>query len=235
MVDIMAKQEKDNWQVDQDFPIGPQLYRILRERIIRNDLPPGTRISEAEIALSYSVSRQPVREAFILLSKNGLLEVRPQRGSLVSKISPNEVKDARFVREAIEADIVKILAKKGDKKLVKELYRQLKAQYRVSHDNLVLFMKLDEKFHRTLAEAAGKTHAWGVVENTRSQMDRVRFLSLVQFPFEKVILQHNAIIEAIEATDIVLAEKNIRIHLQEILKDLPDVINEHPSSFVPTE
>src|SRR5690606_41130352 len=66
------------WTLDQSAPLGPQLYRILRQRIISVDLAPGSRLSEAEIAATYELSRQPVREAFIKLAEEGLLEVRPQ-------------------------------------------------------------------------------------------------------------------------------------------------------------
>jgi len=66
------------WQLDQSDRVGPQLVRILRMQIIRGLLAPGTRMSESETAALFSVSRQPVREAFIKLAEEGLLEVRPQ-------------------------------------------------------------------------------------------------------------------------------------------------------------
>ncbi|RVI35555.1 GntR family transcriptional regulator, partial [Sinorhizobium meliloti] len=90
--------------------VGPQVYRILREQIIQAELAPGARISEAEIARSLSISRQPVREAFIKLAEEGLVQVLPQRGTYVTRISTASVMDVRFVREAIEADIVRQVA-----------------------------------------------------------------------------------------------------------------------------
>src|SRR5690606_41732276 len=102
----MLDLKQQDWTVDQSASLTPQLYRILRERIISADLIPGSRISESEIARSYSLSRQPVREAFIKLAEDGLVEIRPQRGTLVRKITPEAVMDARFVREAIETDLV---------------------------------------------------------------------------------------------------------------------------------
>jgi DNA-binding GntR family transcriptional regulator len=102
-----------------------QLYATLRAAIIDNALSPGARISEADVAQQYGVSRQPVREAFIKLANEGLLEVRPQRGTFVAKISLQAVMDARFVREAVEADIVKLLAQSPDQTLITELRAQL--------------------------------------------------------------------------------------------------------------
>ncbi|MEZ5535876.1 MAG: GntR family transcriptional regulator [Thiolinea sp.] len=220
-------------EMEAGLPVGSQLFHILRERIIRNDLSPGTRISETEIANAYSVSRQPVREAFIKLAEAGLLDIRPQRGSFISKISVKGVIDARFVREAIEADIVKLLAEARDSGLISELNRQLTEQRKVRPEDYTAFMELDEQFHRTLAEAADKTYAWNVVEATRAQMDRVRYLSLVQFPMARIVDQHAAIVEAIAHADVQQAEENIRHHLREIITDLPGIAGQCPEFFEP--
>ncbi len=101
----------DDWKLDPLQAVSPQLRLRLRSRIIRNDLKPMTRLSEPELATEYGVSRQPVREAFITLANEGLLEIRPQRGTRVKLIDFETVLDGRFVREAVEADIVKKIAK----------------------------------------------------------------------------------------------------------------------------
>ena len=121
-----------NWAVEHSEPVGPQVYRSLRERIIRGELEPGGLISEAEIARVFSISRQPVREAFIKLAEEGLVEIRPQRGTLVRKINIASVMDARFVREAVEADIVKIVAERRDPRVVASLRKQIEAQREVA-------------------------------------------------------------------------------------------------------
>ena len=66
---------------DPDLPAAAQMHALLRRRIVTGDLRPGMRLSEQDIADQYDLSRQPVREAFIRLAAEGLLEVRPQRGS----------------------------------------------------------------------------------------------------------------------------------------------------------
>jgi DNA-binding GntR family transcriptional regulator len=226
----MNPRVEKRWKIDEGLPVGPQLYRILRERIIRNDLSPGNRLSEAEFAVAYAVSRQPVREAFIKLAEVGLVDVRPQRGTYVRKISRDAVMDARFVREAIEADIVRCLAAEADSELVAELREQLEAQRKVIRDP-ERFMKSDERFHRTLAVGAGKSYAWSVVEGLKAQMDRVRFLSLIHFPTAKLVAQHTAIVDAIEAGSEPRAEIALRAHLREILNDLPAITLEKPEFF----
>lgn len=217
--------------VDLAMPVGPQLYRLLHQRIIRNELAPGARVSESEIAAQYGLSRQPVREAFIKLAEDGLVEVRPQRGTYVRKISIVSVMDARFVREAIEADVVRLVARASDAALVRELRRQIDAQREVAGSDPRAFVPLDDRFHRTLAEAAGKPFGWRVIEGMKSQMDRVRQLSTLQFPMERLISQHSAIADAIAEGDADRAETAMRTHLREILKDLPVIRQNLPEFF----
>lgn len=218
-------------ELDPAQPIAPQLYRILRERVISGDLRPGHKISEAEIALRYAVSRQPVREAFIKLAEEGLMAIRPQRGTIVSKIAWAAVHDARFLREAVESDIVRLLAARADPVLVAELRRQLAAQREVASTRPADFIHLDETFHRTLAEGAGKGGAWRVIQGLKAQMDRVRHIALGTFPLTRLLAQHVAIVDRIEAGDVTGAEGAIRIHLREVLRDLPEILRSHPELF----
>lgn len=208
-----------------------QLYATLRGAIIDNDLSPGTRISETEIAQHYGVSRQPAREAFIKLANEGLLEIRPQRGTFVAKISLPAVMDARFVREAVEADIVKLLAQAPEPALVADLRSHLVRQRDIIGGSARDFMEADEAFHHTLAAGAGKENAWRVIVEMKAQMDRVRFLSSVHFSVARLVDQHTQLVEAIAAGDGARAEQAIRSHLRGILQDLPVIEQEHPEYF----
>ncbi len=79
----------------------------LREAIFAGQLVPGTPLSEKEVSDMFQVSRQPVREAFIKLVEAGVLQVLPQRGTFVKRISPRKVREGRFIREAIETAVVR--------------------------------------------------------------------------------------------------------------------------------
>jgi DNA-binding GntR family transcriptional regulator len=227
----MTADAKSDWSLDPAVPITRQIARILRERIIQNDLKPGDRLSESEVARGYDVSRQPVREAFIRLADQGLLAVLPQRGTVVCRIGYGAVLDARFLREAIEADIVKILAADPDAALIRELRAQLACQAEVEKGTSQDFIGHDDLFHRTLAEAAGKGGAWKQIDGLKSQMDRVRFLSLSHFPLAKLIAQHGAIVDAIEQGAVPRANAAIRRHLREVLADLPEIVAANAAHF----
>lgn len=211
--------------LDPRGSVSQQLVQILRARIIENQMVPGERVSEAELSLQFGVSRQPVREAFIKLAEEGLVQVRPQRGTFVCKISLRAVEDARFIREAIEGDLVRILAANPDPALLRDLRHQLDAQIRLCQSmtppqERAEFLRMDDLFHRTLAEAAGRKHLWQNMDGVKSQMDRVRYLTTQSLDIERLVAQHAAVVDGIEAKDPSRAEAAMRLHLRTILQDL---------------
>ena len=215
----------NNDQIDLRGSVGRQLVQILRERIIENRMKPGERVSEAELSVQFGVSRQPVREAFIKLAEEGLVQVRPQRGTYVCKISLRAVEDARFIREAIEGDLMRILAVDPDRALLRELRHQLDAQINLcqvgsTQPKRTEFLRLDDLFHRTLAEAAGRQHLWQIMDGVKSQMDRVRYLTTQNLDIKHLVAQHAAVVDGLEAKDPVRAEAAMRRHLRTILQDL---------------
>lgn len=212
-----------------DRTAQPQAAGALRQAILTGTLPPGTRLSEQEIADAIGTSRQPVREAFLRLSGEGLLDIRPQRGTFVSKIDALEVLDARFVREAVEADLIRLACHNATREDI-NLLRGFVAD-QATAPNPANFMALDEAFHRAIAQIAGKARAWDHLQKLKSQMDRVRFLQLQAFPIPTLIAQHGHMVDAIAARNPDQAEAEIRTHLRLIEADLPGIQAAHPDYF----
>lgn len=213
-------------------PVAPRLYRLLRERVVRGDLLPGIRLSEVEMAGEYAVSRQPVREAFIKLAEEGLVEIRPQRGTFVSRIHVPAAMSARFVREAVEADIVRILADHADATFIGRLRAHLtEQQAAVESGDPQRFLVLDEAFHRMLATKAGHAASWDVLQPLKTQMDRVRHLSAHAFPLRELLAQHGEVVEAIASGSVTGADRAMRGHLRKIIDDLPQIIAAQPAFF----
>ena len=221
--------------INLDAPIAAQVLGALRDAIIRSDLPPGTALSEAEVARRLGVSRQPVREAFIKLNEAGLLSIRPQRGTVVQRISVSGVFDARFVREAVEVAVAREAAAARPRGLDTELAGLIAAQERAAGvGDAPEFLRLDEAFHRAIAEAIGRGFAWTTLETLKAQMDRVRFLSMEgATPLPDLIRQHRAIAEGIAVGEPDRAEAAMRTHLREILASLPRIAETRPDYFVP--
>ena len=216
-----------------DGPIGKQIYEGLRQAIITGLLPPGTALSEKDGSEMFGVSRQPVREAFIKLVEAGLLQVVPQRGSLVRKISQRQVEQGRFIREAVEAAVVRLAAERIGDDYLQALDRNLEAQREAArrHDH-ARFLALDEAFHHLIIEAIDCLPAWSTIENMKAQMDRVRYLSLPEVsPLEMLIDQHAEILAGLWAHDPDAAEAAMRRHLREILSSLGPIAQRRPELF----
>ncbi|UYF98677.1 MULTISPECIES: GntR family transcriptional regulator [unclassified Halomonas] len=223
------------WQeTSETESVRQRLYQVLRQSIIQMVLAPGKALSEKEVADAFSVSRQPVREAFIRLSESGLVEVRPQRGTFVVKISQRAVLEARFVREAVEVAVVRQASAKGLAASVIDELNELIARQRrcIQPHDATRFYQLDERFHKTLSLAVGQNAAWKVIEEVRVQLDRVRYLSVPDTtPIARLVEQHVDIVSAIEERDVTLAEQAMRRHLREILVSLPDLVHRFPEMF----
>ncbi|KGJ06521.1 GntR family transcriptional regulator [Paracoccus halophilus] len=219
-----------------DFTIStaPQVYDWLRDVILRCELPPGARLSEIEIGKRIGVSRQPVREAFIRLASDGLAEIRPQRGTYISAISVSAVLSARLIREAVESDLVRMIAADADAALIARLDHELDRQREaVARGDTDGFVRLDDDFHYAIAQAAGQETVWGVLEGLKSQMNRLRYITVRAFDAQKLIDQHAAIVEGLRARDPGRAEQAMRLHLREVLNDLPELSRSHPEFFKP--
>lgn len=223
------------WQeTPETDSVRQRLYYVLRQSIIQMVLTPGQALSEKEVAETFSVSRQPVREAFIRLSEAGLVDVRPQRGTYVVKISQRAVLEARFVREAVEVAVVRQATAKGlTPEVTSELHDLLERQRRcIEPHDYVRFYRLDEIFHKTLSLGVQQQAAWKVIEEVRAQLDRVRYLSVPDStPIARLIDQHADILAAIESRDVALAEQAMRRHLREIFISLPDLVQRFPDIF----
>src|SRR6478736_729285 len=93
---------------------GLAAYAALRDAIIATELEPGRQISENESADKLGVSRTPVREALARLRDDQLVQIVPQLGTFVSRISVAGVDDAQFLREALECSAVRLAAERAE-------------------------------------------------------------------------------------------------------------------------
>ena len=209
-----------------------QVFAALYAAVISLRLAPGRKLSEADIARQLGVSRQPVRDAFFRLSKLGFLQIRPQRGTLVTKISARAVFDAAFVRTALEAECVRLAAERltpGDLAMLRDhLARQGRA---LDAGDPQAFHALDDSFHLALCTIAGHRHVWELILEQKAHMDRVRFLTLSADRQREVLADHTALVEAIAARSPGAADAELRRHLGTIHADLPKIRAAHPGVF----
>jgi GntR family transcriptional regulator, rspAB operon transcriptional repressor len=205
----------------------------VRRAIIEMELAPGVRLSEQELAERYAVSRQPVREAMISLANDNLVDVRPQRGTFVSHLSLERMRESRLLREAIEVMIVRQACQRFDRSLDPAIEASLGIQrIRAEADDRAGFQAADEDFHALLARGAGFPHAWETIRDLKQPTDRVCKLTLASpAVMLDLVEQHRRIFDAVRRQASSDAARLMRRHLTEILRSLPDIKRRFPEWF----
>jgi DNA-binding GntR family transcriptional regulator len=212
---------------------GPYLYAALRDLIVRAELAPGERLSETELGDRLGVSRTPVREALGRLRDDRLVEVRPQIGTFVSRISPQAVSDAQFIREALECTAVRVSAELADEESMAQIEENLRAQERaVARTDIDSWQLLDDTFHRSLCDLSGHPAVWPVNERAKSHLNRLRRLSLTMPDYLATMVDaHRAVSDAVAIHDPDAAEVALREHLRAVLREVPKIREQHPDYF----
>jgi DNA-binding GntR family transcriptional regulator len=174
-----------------------------------------------------------VREALARLRDDQLVQIVPQLGTFVSRISVAGVDDAQFLREALECSAVRLAAERADRADVAEL-GVLIARQESARDtaNADAFYVLDDQLHSTLCELSGRPIAWTIVSRANAHLNRVRRLSLAEPRYiAEMIEEHKAVVDAVGRGEPDAAEDALRHHLRMVLSALPGIRNDHPDYF----
>jgi DNA-binding GntR family transcriptional regulator len=209
------------------------VFDHLRNEIVSNALPPGSRLSEVDIASRFGVSRQPVRDAFSRLANYDLLLIRPQKPTEVRKFSLAKVAQARFVRLAVELEVVRTACADWDDQRTKTMEENLALQ-RVAVDtgDISRFHELDYNFHKQICELSGNAMMFETIQFYKGKIDRLCMLSLDEPSEASDLLQdHRDLVDAIQAGKTTTAEKVIRHHLSRLDGTIQQIREEHADFF----
>ncbi|MGO4915143.1 GntR family transcriptional regulator [Pseudogemmobacter sp. W21_MBD1_M6] len=212
--------------------VSDQVFDALHSQVLSLELPPGSKLSEADVAKQMGVSRQPVRDAFYRLSKLGFLLIQPQRATTVSQISARDVMRARFVRTSIEIETVR----KGCEVLTEADHAALDAlldqqQAAVDAGDKSAFHLLDDQFHKEICDRTGLSFVWDIIRENKAHTDRVRFMSL-SFASQTALDDHKAILNAMKMRDVETATRSMREHLSRIEGIIDRLRSENHSWFL---
>ena len=180
-----------------------KVYRQVAQWIIDGTMVPGEKLNEGEIAAYFSVSRTPVHEALMLLAEHHFVEIRPSRGSFVSRLS---LEEADAVYEAISAlnGVLSGLAcgKRTEEDLagLEALNRQMEEALQAGDSEEVL--RLDDAFHLRLAEIAGNPYLVKYLRQLQMHITRFEHIFIRDEKDRQHSAQdHQAIIDAVAAGD----------------------------------
>ncbi|MDR1108805.1 MAG: GntR family transcriptional regulator [Spirochaetaceae bacterium] len=210
------------------------VYIALRKSIINLNLAPGTAISEKEISLRYQVSRTPVREAFIHLSKEGLVKVIPQRETLVSQIDFERVEQELFLRASLEMAVLKPFIDRCRPNHISDLEKIVESQISAFDRNeYINFVNFDDLFHRAFFDVAGHQLGWEVLDSMCGHYHRVRLLSIwLNGIGENIVGQHKEILTAIKKQDLDGVRDKLNHHLHKLHTEEKLLKEKFPDYFV---
>ena len=191
-------------------------YEQLRDRIIMYALPPKTQLSDYKLAEELSMSRAPVREAILLLERDGLVMLDENGKKIVAQITLADVIDILHVRAALESEALSLIAEKGwlkapDEKKLRSIHAKMlqaaeKGQVRDCY-------RFDDSFHHTFVAFAGSVRISETLERMRLQMQRARWLNAANPERQsKACAEHEAILSAILKKDLNGSIRALRTH-----------------------
>src|SRR6188472_943221 len=217
-------------RLDRARQAAPQVFERLRNAILALVLPPGSPLSRAALAAQFGVSSTPIRDALMRLEEEGLVDVFPQHATVVSRIDVRLAQQAHFLRQALELEIVRLLAGSRDEALGAELTRTIARQQQFAKaGDFEQFIAADNDFHALLFAAADKQDLWALVRSRSGHIDRLRRLHLPSpGKAQDIVRHHRLIARAIGAGEPEEAQRHLRTHLSGTLSYLDTIRGRYP-------
>jgi DNA-binding GntR family transcriptional regulator len=209
------------------------IFDHLFDEISSLRLLPGTKISEADVASRFGVSRQPVRDAFSRLENLDLVLIRRQKATEIRRFSLPAIAKSRFIRAAVEAEVLRRAAQEctaADRILLDTCLEKQAVAVKARDYNL--FGKLDYEFHRTICEIAKVPIAFEVISTEKAKVDRLCLLSLSKEErMPQLLLDHQKIAAMIVSGDANGAAEAGQEHLSRLDSTIESIRKQNRNYF----
>lgn len=198
--------------VDSKRPPTPRIQRRslqeevsdrLREMIVEGELEPGTRISEKDLCARFGISRTPLRESLKVLAREDLIELQPNRGARVARVTPAEVEERFEVVAGLErlaGELAVERASDREIRRVRDLHERMVECYKRGdrHNYFVL----NEDIHNAIIELAGNPVLAAVHEGLMAKIRRPRYIGILsQERWGEALAEHEQMLEHLERRD----------------------------------
>lgn len=193
-----------------------EVAELLRQRIFKRELEPGSWIDELRIAEEYGISRTPLREALKVLAAEGLVTMKVRRGAYVTEVSSNDLADVYHLLSLLESDAAGVVAAKATPAQLAELqalHAELEAAALPGTANTEAFFAVNERFHMRLLEIASNRWRDQMVADLRKVMKLNRHNSLLKTGrMGESLAEHRAVMAALVARDAEGTAQRMREH-----------------------
>ena len=209
------------------------VFERLYADILALTILPGAKISEADVARQYGVSRQPVRDAFRRLHNLDLIEIRPQRATIISRFSRPEIENTRFIRLAVELEVLDRACEIWDQTRAESLAKNLAAQANaLAAEDLSRFHTLDYGFHECICALTGLPMAFETINSCKRKIDRLCLLSLSDYEnVADILADHRAIADALDRRCAADARELIRHHISRLDATIAEIHQKNAAFF----
>jgi len=193
-------------------------YQVIKLEIIGGNLKPGLFLAEEKLSESMHISRGPIREALNRLEKEGFVTIIPRRGTMVSNITAQEVKDISKIRELLEPFAAKESLSRISRSKLKEIKKDfIKLISKPENkENKSIFFLLDKDFHKLLNEECRNKKLIDILDNFEDHTNWFINLFIKNYSFKESIKDHLYIIEAIEKNEEDLVATTLIRHLERV-------------------
>ena len=218
---------------DYSGTLAQRVHACLKAAILDLSFRPGEILRKGDICDRLGVSRSPVSEAMARLATEGLVDVVPQAGSFVARLSMPEIREGAFLREALELAAVEQVATTLTEDQAARLRRNLRLQELCLADgDMSAFHAADAGMHAMILSFTGHRRLATMSETAWVHVDRARRLLLPQpGRMADTITEHRAIVEALAAGDPEAARTATRHHLRQLLGLIEPVAAARPDLF----
>ena len=205
--------------------IRDDVYDRIRAEILACVLKPGSLVQENDLALRYSVSKSPVRDAFLRLQEQGLVEVLPRKGYRIKPISVADAAEMYEMRAILERSCITRAIDHASDETLQGLDRFRKSG---KTPDLPSWIAYNRAFHVAVVDAAGNARLARAAREIIEEFDRLTYVSIARFDtggLAALVGEHVALIDALQARDKRAALVTARSHVEDARDRLLDSLS----------
>ncbi len=225
--------------IERDFRperLSDQVAAFLRSRIHRGDYRPGQRLLELDLCDELGVSRAPLREAFLKLEREGVVEVRPHRGASVTQFTESDLQEITQLRAVLEGLAARLAAERRDHESIERMRSALTEMHVAAEqaDGIAAAIAHIE-FHRSIARASGMERLVGFLDQLAVQSLQLHgYADLAPRQLRGLASSHDELVTVIESGTPDAAEATLSAHITGLSQPIRDYLAQEMMETQPT-
>jgi len=215
-------------------PLHSEVADRLRDLIVQGELEPGTRLNERLLTERFGISRTPLREAIKMLASEGLVQLLPNRGAVVTSITRKSALDMFQVMGVLESLAGELACQRATERDIEEIAK-LHASMRRHHKRRELneYFRLNQEIHQRIVDCAGNAELADIYRRLSVRLRRVRYMAnYSKERWDEAMAEHEQILEALTERQAKRLKALLATHLENKLKVIEDWLGtlEEPTS-----